>query len=235
MLAGLAAGLVAALSLPHQVRPPAIAAPRRQPEAVGWMARYRVVLSALAGLAAACLVGGVPGLVAAPVAGIACWVGIGRVEPAEIRRDREQLQRDLPHVVRLLGAALSVGAAPVEALAAVADAVGGPASLRLSGVAARLRLGADPVAVWEGLAREPALAPLGRSLARAQSSGSPVVASVERLAGELARSARAEVEDRARRVGVKAAVPLGLCLLPAFLCLGIVPLVGGLIGALDLG
>ncbi|WP_278257626.1 hypothetical protein [Nocardioides convexus] len=40
----------------------------------------------------------------------------------------------------------------------------------------------------------------------------------------LARHARAEVEDRARAVGVRAAVPLGLCLLPSFLVLGIVPL-----------
>ena len=45
-----------------------------------------------------------------------------------------------------------------------------------------------------------------------------------RLAEELAQRGRAEVEDRARSVGVRAAVPLGLCLLPSFLLLGIVPL-----------
>jgi pilus assembly protein TadC len=61
-----------------------------------------------------------------------------------------------------------------------------------------------------------------------------VTRAVERLADELARSARAEVEDRARAVGVKAALPLGLCLLPAFLLLGIAPLVAGLLGALAL-
>ena len=53
----------------------------------------------------------------------------------------------------------------------------------------------------------------------------PVVAAVERLADDLARAGRAESEDRARAVGVKAAVPLGLCLLPAFVLIGIVPLV----------
>jgi pilus assembly protein TadC len=57
---------------------------------------------------------------------------------------------------------------------------------------------------------------------------------VERLADELARSARAEVEDRARAVGVKAAVPLGLCLLPSFLLIGVVPLVAGLLRSLSL-
>ena len=65
-------------------------------------------------------------------------------------------------------------------------------------------------------------------MARAHRSGAPVVAAVDRLSEELARRARADVEDRARAVGVRAAVPLGVCLLPAFLLLGIVPLVAGL-------
>ena len=73
---------------------------------------------------------------------------------------------------------------------------------------------------------------LGRALARAHRTGAPVVPAVERLADELARSARSEVEDRARAVGVKAAVPLGLCLLPAFVLIGIVPLVAGLLTSL---
>ncbi len=38
--------------------------------------------------------------------------------------------------------------------------------------------------------------------------------------------------QRARRVGVRAAVPLGLCLLPAFLLIGIVPVVAGLVSDL---
>ncbi|THJ01773.1 type II secretion system protein, partial [Nocardioides sp.] len=59
-------------------------------------------------------------------------------------------------------------------------------------------------------------------------TGAPVVSAVERLADELARRARGEVEDRARAVGVRAAVPLGVCLLPSFLLLGIVPLAASL-------
>ena len=57
---------------------------------------------------------------------------------------------------------------------------------------------------------------------------------VERLADDLARSARADTEERARAVGVKAALPLGLCLLPAFVLIGIVPLVVALLSALEL-
>ena len=71
-------------------------------------------------------------------------------------------------------------------------------------------------------------------MARAQRSGAPVAATVERVADELAASGRAEIEDRARAVGVKAAVPLGVCLLPSFLLLGIVPMVAGLVSELGL-
>ena len=55
-----------------------------------------------------------------------------------------------------------------------------------------------------------------------------------RLADELADRSRASVEERARGVGVKAAVPLGLCLLPSFVLLGVVPLVVSLLQSLDL-
>lgn len=227
-------GLAAALTIP--VRPSSRAPVARAPATgeTDWMRRHRLVLSVLAGVGAATFVGGRAGPAAAMLAGAGCWVAIGRAEPAAVRRERERLRRDLPHVVRLLAGALGAGGAPTEAVEVVAAALPGPAADRLAAVAARLRLGADPVGVWQALAQEPALAPLGRTLARTYVSGAPVVASVERLADELARSARADVEDRARRVGVKAAVPLGLCLLPSFVLVGIVPLVGGLVAGLGL-
>ena len=52
------------------------------------------------------------------------------------------------------------------------------------------------------------------------------------VTAELAARAHADAEDAARRVGVRAAVPLGLCLLPAFLLIGIVPVVAGLVADL---
>ena len=58
-----------------------------------------------------------------------------------------------------------------------------------------------------------------------------MVDTLEALAEDLADRSRAEAEDRARSIGVRAAVPLGLCLLPAFLLLGIVPLAVSLAGA----
>jgi Flp pilus assembly protein TadB len=167
-------------------------------------------------------------------AAVAVWVVIGRAEPASERRRRDLARRDLPHLVGLLGDALRSGRSTAEALALVTLALPGPASERLAVAVPRLRLGLDPRTVWDELAGDAALAPLGRVLARAHTTGAPVVAAVEALAASLAEDARGEVEDRARAVGVKAALPLGLCLLPSFVLLGIVPVVAGMLGTLGL-
>ena len=57
---------------------------------------------------------------------------------------------------------------------------------------------------------------------------------VHRLAEELRERARADVEARARSIEVKAAAPLGLCLLPAFVVLGVVPMVVGVFTSMRL-
>lgn len=200
----------------------------------GWMVRYRVWWSALAAVAAATFLTGTPGILGGLFAGVVTWVVIGRAEPPSVRRERLAVVRDLPHVVGLLADALSAGQDPGTALGLVCEALPGAAAARMADVAPRLALGADPAQVWAGLARDPDLAVLGRTLARAHATGAPVGVAVARLGHELARDARADVEDQARQVGVRAAVPLGLCLLPAFVLIGIVPLVAGLVATLDL-
>lgn len=227
------AALAVALLLPPRSRLDAPAAPvAPEVAAPGWLMRYRLVWSLLAGAGGGVFVGGVAAPVAAVVAGVAVWVVIGRAEPPAVRRRREAVRADLPHVVTLFGAALRAGAAPGDAVAIVCRALPGPAADRLDLVASRLRLGGDPVSVWASLAQDPELGRLGRAMRRAHTTGAAVVATVERLADELSRQERGDVEDRARAVGVKAAVPLGLCLLPAFVLIGIVPLVAGLLSSL---
>ena len=132
----------------------------------------------------------------------------------------------------LLADALRAGQSPEAALGLVVDALPGPASQRLAAVTARLRLGLDAETVWADVAADPALAPLGRTLARAHATGASVVVAIDRLAESLADDHRGVVEDRAHAVGVKAALPLGLCLLPSFVLLGIVPVVAGMLGTL---
>lgn len=231
-LAAVLAGAAVALGLaPRPVlRPvPAVAGrSARGDDTDGLLRRWRWAWSLLAGAGVAVLLGGAAAVPAGIGAAASVWVVAGRIEPHAARRRREEIGRDLPHVVLLLAAALRAGAAPATAIDLVCRALPGAASEVLGPATARLSLGADPFVVWSALADDAAIGPLGRAMARAHRAGSPVVAAVERLSEELARRARGEVEDRARAVGVRAAVPLGLCLLPSFLLLGIVPLVAGL-------
>lgn len=182
-----------------------------------------------------------PGVVSAVVAGVSfvplplgaavgiggaavIWTVLTRAERPEARRRRELAARDLPDVVQLLGVALASGTPLSGAVQLVARARPGPAAEALVSAERRLSLGL-PWHEGDGLPTDPGLARLGRALTRAMRSGAPVAATVARLAGELAAQRRLEVAERARTVGVKAAIPLGLCLLPAFLLLGIVPVV----------
>ncbi len=152
---------------------------------------------------------------------------LGRLEPAEVRRRRERIVAELPLVVDLLAACLRAGGPPADALELVADAVGGPLGELLSEVALRLRLGADPADAWAVLTAEPACAPLGRAVLRATSSGGPLAQTLEQLGTDVRRRRSWAAEERARAVETRAVVPLGLCFLPAFVLVGIVPTIAG--------
>jgi pilus assembly protein TadC len=102
-------------------------------------------------------------------------------------------------------------------------------------VAAALAVGSPPGEAWAALAGaggDDVLGPAARALARAADGGAPVAAAVSRLAAEARADARARGEQAARRVGVLAVAPLGLCFLPAFVLLGVVPVIVGLAGPL---
>ncbi|MCH1867759.1 type II secretion system F family protein [Nocardioides sp. CFH 31398] len=194
--------------------------------------RTRWATAPLAAVGALVVVPGPVAPVAALAAGAGVWVLASRAEPSSARRAREAARRDLASLVDLFAGALAAGAPPGRAVRVVCEALPGPAADRLAGVVARLELGVAPEQVWSDLAADPVLGPLGRTLARAESSGASVATAVGALADDLAGQARAEVEDRARAVGVRAALPLGLCLLPAFLLLGVVPMVAGMVAGL---
>lgn len=187
---------------------------------------------------------------------------LSRLEPAGTRAERAQLAADLPLVLDLLSSCLAGGASLPDAARAVADAVPGPAGARLAAVSAQLAVGTPPAQAWAGLVgdatpapggpgrqalggartsasgavRTPAsadpLAPAARALGRAAEGGAPVAAAVARLAADARSQARAQSEQAARRVGVLVVAPLGLCFLPAFVLLGVVPVVAGLVGPL---
>lgn len=194
--------------------------------------RDRRALSLALSVGAACAfaVGGVPGAVAGPVAAAVVWLIVRRREPPESRHRRERMAADLPLAADLLAACLRAGRPVGGALDATAQAVGGPLGGHLTEVSARLRLGAAPAEAWAVPSDVPAVAALSRHMIRAAGSGAPVADALARLADDTRREARAASAAAARRVGVLAVAPLGLCFLPAFVLLGIVPVIAGLAG-----
>lgn len=139
----------------------------------------------------------------------------------------------VPLVADLLALALAAGAAPSEALAAVARALSRPgvradppaaaAARDLAAVSRLLRLGAEPEQAWERLGAAHPLAPLGRILSRGEAAGTTLAGTLTQLADRERTRAHRATLVAAQRAGVHAVVPLGLLFLPAFLLLGVLP------------
>jgi Flp pilus assembly protein TadB len=234
LLAALLSGTAVRLLLPSGPRAARSGASVRPVDDEGSDARLRLLWSATAGVGVALFVSGRAGPPLGLAAALATWVVLARAESPAVRRAREAAERDLPGLVHLLAAALESGCASSDAVRLVCDAYPGPAADRVSAVAPRLALGIDVEGAWQPVLDDPHLGVLGRTMVRAHRSGASVAGEVAALADELGRRSRMRTEERARSVGVKAAVPLGLCLLPSFVLLGIVPLAVSLMQSLAL-
>lgn len=151
----------------------------------------------------------------------------------------------LPFAIDLLAVCLRGGMATSSALRAVAnvlsaderlrrgDAVGsaGPrVSVVLARVAAASELGSEPAAAWADWIGHPAYGRLARALVVTGESGSAVAGRLEAVSQQLRTAAGQHELARAQRAGVALMAPLGLCFLPAFVCLGVVPVVVGIAG-----
>ncbi|MFC7880195.1 secretion system protein [Isoptericola sp. NPDC057391] len=139
---------------------------------------------------------------------------------------------DVPVVLELLGAALRAGAGVPRALGATgtalagAPAPGAPGSTSADGAALRaaadaLRLGAD----WDGAWRDAPgrLGPAHRALRGAWTDGASPTGALRAAGEELLRARRASARTAAARLGVQLVLPLGACYLPAFVLVGLVP------------
>jgi|SRR4051812_28246114 hypothetical protein len=197
----------------------------------GWAsspARRRWLLAGAAGAAVGLVVGGGTGLVAAAVGAVGAERLLRTAAPDGPASARTRLLREVPGACDLIAVCLAAGVPVAGAVAAVADAVPGPAGEQLRTVAALYRLGAEPRRAWADVPGE--LAGLGRVLVRAGESGSSVVPGLRSLAADTRAAARVDTEAAVRRAGIWVLAPLGACFLPAFVCLGVIPLVLGIAG-----
>lgn len=182
------------------------------------------------------VVGGIPGVLGGCAAayGSLRWLcsrsGDGAARVA--RREAAVSAGQLPLAAELLAACFAAGSGPAEAAAAVGRSIGGPLGDRLLRAATELRLGGEPGAVWSGFGALAGHEGLARCLERAATAGVPAVEPVSRLAAESRAHRARTAAARARRAAVLVTGPLGLCFLPAFLAVGVAPVILGLADSL---
>ncbi|MGA5507884.1 type II secretion system F family protein [Streptomyces umbrinus] len=199
----------------------------RRPVLRAELRRWLPVLGALSVCWA--VVGGATGVVVGLVAGFGMWRWQRRPAPVE-EFDVGLATRQLPLAADLLAACIAAGASPAVAAQAVGEALDGPVGQRLARGAAEVRLGGEPAEAWRGLAALPGARALARLLERAGESGVPAAGPVARVAAEARAEWGRTATARARRAGVLVTAPVGLCFLPAFIAIGVLPVVIGLAG-----
>ncbi|WOC12629.1 type II secretion system F family protein [Gordonia sp. MP11Mi] len=124
-----------------------------------------------------------------------------------------------------LRAGLPVSAAAEVAAEHAPPVIGEP----MARAADLLALGADGQTAWTvSSTGDGSFAELAALARRASRAGASLADSVAELASATRRRAADEAVEAAEKAGVKVSGPLGLCFLPAFVCLGIVPVVIGL-------
>lgn len=135
---------------------------------------------------------------------------------------------DTALVLELLAAQLRAGLAPLAALGTLAEALN---SRALHTVCQRLQMGSSWGSAWSGSAAG-TFGELRDALAPAYTGGAPSTALLLSLADAHRLSERRAAERAAGKLSVALVVPLGLCSLPAFICLGIMPILISLLPTL---
>ena len=190
-------------------------------------------LAASTGLGAGVVLGGAVGWVLGIGAACALWRWLRRrrrslTATRSVRTQEASVACQLPLAAELLAACLTAGSGPGQAAEAVGRSLPGPLGERLTHVASELRLGGEPALAWGRFAELPGCTGLARCMERAGTAGVPAVDAVSRLAAECRAGRARAAAGRARRAGVLVTGPLGLCFLPAFLAVGVAPVILGL-------
>ncbi|PVU82517.1 secretion system protein [Cellulomonas sp. WB94] len=148
------------------------------------------------------------------------------------RHDRAEPCRDVVLLLDLLDMAVTAGAGVPRALEAVGEAVRGADGERLTRVSVELLLGAPWTAAWAATSDD--LRPIAECLEASWVQGAAPGPALRARAGAVRRDRRRDAREAAGRLGVHLVLPLGLCFLPAFVLLGLVPVLVSLASGLTL-
>lgn len=200
--------------------------PRTRPRLDHLSPRQIIALAVTVGVLLAVVFGGVMGALTGAGVAVVIVVVTRRHGQRDERVTDLALTRQAPVVAELLGAIVGAGVSIVYAVDAVASAVSSPANEHLGAVHAALQLGASPQEAWSRV--PPPLQPIARAIRRSQESGAPLSYVLDATVEDLRREHRSAVQAAARAAGVRVVAPLALCFLPAYLLIGVVPIVASL-------
>lgn len=186
-------------------------------------------LSTLAlGLTIALFVGDVGGVVVGALVAALGPVFIARLEPrADVARRRE-FENALPDFAMTLAVCAQAGLSLPRALQVCVDLSQGLVRAELERTLRTMSTGYHEQALRDLGQRVPAWHCITYPLARAATTGAPIAALLAEISAEQVDAHHERVMVAARRLGVRATVPVALLLLPAFVFLGVVPLVASL-------
>lgn len=142
---------------------------------------------------------------------------------------------DAPVLLELAAAMLEAGSSLDHALEVLGEVCGGTTGSSLRTVVSALRLGADWEQAWTAAhagKRDVVVAQLQSALTFAATTGAPSSALLSAQAQQLRRRSHREAEQRAAALGVKLVLPMGSCSLPAFVCIGVLPVLLALLPAM---
>lgn len=210
--------LLDATSGPRRVRPVRTSSPRAVRVVLALTLTASVVLASRT----------VTGAAAGVALGAVAYRLMSAAESKAGRADSALRRAQLPSAIDVLVLMLRTGSAPTTALAHAATVVTGALAEDLRRLAALQLMGTPPHEVWAEVAADPALGPLAVAANRSVDSGAALADSWAKVAADLRAERGVRNEVLARRAGVAVLAPLGLCFLPAFICLGVVPIVIGL-------
>lgn len=131
-----------------------------------------------------------------------------------------EVEVDLATAVDLVAVAVGAGASVPHALRSVGAALGGRRGDDLARAGAAILLGAAWSSAW---AHAPVLGAALDGLGAAWAGGTAPGPALRTAADELRRRRARAAHEAAGRLGVRLVLPLGLCFLPAFVLLGLVP------------
>jgi hypothetical protein len=139
---------------------------------------------------------------------------------------------DTAMMLELIGAMLDAGAGVGRSLQLVAGCSSAKHALSLRPVVSALAIGADWDTAWRSSAvQSREMLELRDALGFAAVTGAPSSSILYAQAARMRREQFRAAEKRAAALGVRLVIPLGLCSLPAFVCLGVVPVLLAMIPA----